>query len=385
MVGYGFVVGTIDFSPLAVTVQAIGTLLLAIMLAQLGRIFRRSYARRWAIGWVAFFLALLSVRLDIQFSNRGYWVAYLVLEWIFLYLLWAGCREILTGERKEFRHATYAIPIAVLVAAVMARIAPSFDDLFTVQTAIVAAGATLSFITLNRRRECATGCSMMRISLVLMAALYFLYVPAYAYYSHVAKFPLLEYSSLADLFVAVFLGFGMIIVTAEEANLELEEAKALVEQKLNIDPLTEALNRHAFHSMQHGDEVETDGALSGVAVMIDVDNLKGINDKFGHAAGDAVIRAAANSVRTLIRADDLLFRWGGDEFVAIIPNSTLPTVNERLSPLSDGIMARVSPSGPPLRFSISWGGAEFGERTSLESAMKAADQAMYRTRSRSRA
>ena len=360
-------------------------LLLAIMLAQLGRIFRRSYARRWAIGWAAFFLALLSVRLDIQFGNRTFWVVYLVLEWVFLYLLWAGCREILTGERMEFRHATYAIPIAVVVAAVMARVAPSFDDLFTVQTAVVASGATASFLTLNRRRDCATGCSIMRISLVLMAALYFAYVPAYAYYTHVGRFPFLEYSSLADLFVAVFLGFGMIVVTAEEANLELEEAKARAEQKLNIDPLTEALNRHAFHSMQHGDEVQTDGELSGVVVMIDVDNLKGINDKFGHAAGDAVIRAAANSVRTLIRADDLLFRWGGDEFVAIIPNSTLATVCERLSPLSDGIMARVSPSGPPLRFSISWGGAEFDDRTSLDSAMKAADQAMYRSRSQARA
>lgn len=377
--------GTIDFSPLAVTVQAIGTLLLAIMLAQLGRIFRRSYARRWAIGWVSFFFALLAVRLDIQYSNRAFWVAYLVLEWVFLYLLWAGCREILTGERMEFRQAAYAIPIAIVVAAIMTRIAPSFDDLFTFQTAVVGGGATASFLTLNRRRECATGCSIMRISLVLMAALYFAYVPAYAYYTHVAKFPMLEYSSLADLLVAVILGFGMIIITAEEANLELEEAKARAEQKLNIDPLTEALNRHAFHSMQHGDEVQTDGALSGVVVMIDVDNLKGINDKFGHAAGDAVIRAAANSVRNLVRADDLLFRWGGDEFVAIIPNSTLATVCERLAPLSDGIMARVSPSGPPLRFSISWGGAEFGDRTSLDSAMKAADQAMYRTRMQARA
>jgi diguanylate cyclase (GGDEF)-like protein len=378
-------VGTIDFSPLAVTVQAVGTLLLAIMLAQLGRIFRRSYARRWAFGWGSLFLALTAVRLDIHYGNRGFWAAYLVLEWVFLYLLWAGCREILTGHRMEFRHAAYAIPVAIAVAAVMARFAPSFDDLFTVQAAIVGSAAAASFVALNRRTDCAIGCSIMRISLVLMAALYYAYVPLYAYYTHVAKFPFLEYSSLGDLLVAVVLGFGMIVVTAEEANRELEEAKARAEQKLNIDPLTEALNRHAFHSMQHGDEVQTDGALSGVVVMIDVDNLKGINDKFGHVAGDAVIRAAANSVRNLIRADDLLFRWGGDEFVAIIPNSTLAVVCERLSPLSEGIMARVSPSGPPLRFSISWGGAEFGDRTSLDSAMKAADQAMYRTRSRARA
>jgi diguanylate cyclase (GGDEF)-like protein len=209
-------------------------------------------------------------------------------------------------------------------------------------------------------------------------------VPLYAYFTHVRKFEFLEYSSLADLFVAVILGFGMIVVTAEEANRELDEAKSRVEQQLHIDPLTEALNRHAFHSMQRGDEVQTADALSGVVVMIDIDNLKKINDALGHAAGDAVIRGAANSVRMLIRADDLLFRWGGDEFVAVIPNSTLATVRERLAPLADGITARVSASGPPVRFNISWGGAEFGDQCSLDKAMKMADQEMYESRSRVR-
>ena len=98
-----------------------------------------------------------------------------------------------------------------------------------------------------------------------------------------------------------------------------------------------------------------------------------------------MIRASANAVRTLIRADDLLFRWGGDEFVAIIPNSTLATVCERLAPLADGIIARVSASGPPVRFNISWGGAEFGDHCSLDQAMKLADREMYKTRSRARA
>lgn len=372
--------GTIDFSPLAVTVQAIGTLLLAIMLAQLGRIFRRSYARRWAIGWGAFFIALLAVRLYIHFGNALLWIPYLVLEWTFLYLLWMGCREIATGEKLEFGHGAYMIPAAIVAAAVITKFVPSFNDLFTLEAAIVGAGTTASFITLERRPDCAVGCRIMRVSLFLMAALYFAYVPLYAYYTHVRKFEFLEYSSLADLFVAVILGFGMIVVTAEEANRELDEAKSRVEQQLHIDPLTEALNRHAFHSMQRGDEVQTADALCGVVVMIDIDNLKKINDALGHAAGDAVIRGAANSVRMLIRADDLLFRWGGDEFVAVIPNSTLATVRERLAPLAEGITARVSASGPPVRFNISWGGAEFGDHCSLDKAMKMADREMYDSR-----
>jgi hypothetical protein len=201
-------VGTIDFSPLAVTVQAIGTLLLAIMLAQLGRIFRRSYARRWAIGWSALFVALLCVRLYIHYKTAVFWIPYLFMEWVFLYLLWAGCREVLTEQRMEFRHAAYAIPLAIVAAVVFARLAPSFDDLFTVQTAIVGAGATASLMTLNRRTDGSIGGSIMRISLALMAGLYFAYVPAYAYFTHVAKFPFLEYSSLADLFVAAILGFA---------------------------------------------------------------------------------------------------------------------------------------------------------------------------------
>ena len=109
--------GTIDFSPLAVTVQAIGTLLLAIMLAQLGRIFRRSYARRWAMAWAAFFLALLAVRLYIHFGNTALWVVYLVLQWTFVYLLWVGCRELATGERMDLRYVAYILPLAILAAS----------------------------------------------------------------------------------------------------------------------------------------------------------------------------------------------------------------------------------------------------------------------------
>ena len=162
---------------------------------------------------------------------------------------------------------------------------------------------------------------------------------------------------------------------------QLEEARSKLEVKLHTDPLTEALNRHAFYSMQRGDEISTEGALAGVVVMIDVVNLKRINDEIGHMTGDAVIRATVNAVRTLIRADDLLFRWGGDEFVAIVPNMSVEQVCDRLAPLGDGISARVSASGPTMHFRISWGAAEFDVEKTLDQAIKVADRAMYATRS----
>src|SRR5437764_13617847 len=113
-----------------------------------------------------------------------------------------------------------------------------------------------------------------------------------------------------------------------------------MEAKLRIDPLTDALNRHSFYSIQRG--------LTGVVVVIDIDQLKRINDEAGHPAGDAVIRATANALRGRIRADDLLFRWGGDEFLLIVPGSTLDLVNERLSALDDGLRVNVAGREHPI-------------------------------------
>ena len=382
---------TVDFSPVAVSFQAVGTLLLSLMLAQIGRIYAWRYARTWAAAWFAMFIGLLAVRIYIYSLSSLTWVVYLLGEWAFLFFLYSGCRELACGIAFKLRYAAYAIPLAVAMAIVMTRVAASFNDLFTAQAAIIAVGVFSSYLILRVTPSAhrSTGWRSMRLALVLLAIVYAAYVPLYFVHTHVLPVDFLGYSSLADLLLAVFLGFTMVLVTAEEAHrglkealAKLEEARSQLEQKLQTDPLTEALNRHAFYSMQRGDEISMEGALSGVVVMIDVDNLKRINDEIGHVAGDAVIRATANAVRTLIRADDLLFRWGGDEFVAIVPNMHVDAVRERLDPLSDGIQARVSASGPTMRFHISWGAAEFDVERSLEQAIRVADQEMYATRAR---
>ena len=290
----GLHVGQLDFSPLAVSVQAVGTLVLALMLAQLGRVFGRSYATRWAMGWGAFFLGLFAVRMYIFTGAAWWWTPYLVLEWAFLFLLYSGARELASSSKFNVQPMFYAIPLAITLGAVITHFSPSFNDLFTLQAGIIALGTAATFVVLRRAPAtcCSAGCRIMRAALLSMSLLYASYVPLYIYYTHVRRLSLLEYSSLADLLVAVVLGFGMIVATAEHANRELQEAmreldyaRSAIEQQLHIDPLTEALNRHAFHAMQRGDEIETRNTLVGVVVMIDVDNLKYINDVMGHAAG----------------------------------------------------------------------------------------------------
>jgi len=170
---------------------------------------------------------------------------------------------------------------------------------------------------------------------------------------------------------------------AKDIVSELEQARSVIEQRLHTDALTEAFSRHAFHWIKKGDEITTDGTLSGVVVMIDIDELKMINDTSGHDAGDKAIRTVANALRGVIRSDDLLFRWGGDEFLAILPNLPEPVVIERLSVFEKPIPVRLE-DGNEIGCRISCGYAEFGPRGTMDQAILVADQRMYESRSLAR-
>ena len=202
---------------MSVTVQAIGTLLLGVMLAQLGRIFGRTYALRWAFGWFALFFSLSAVWLYVHTQTIVAWPVYLILEWAYLLLLWGGCRELATGTRLVFRYAFYALPLAIVAALVLTHFAPSFNDLFVPQAAIVAVALALSYRVLssmaaNRR---GTGWWTMRIALLVQALLFAAYVPLFLFDAHVADIPILSYSSLIDLLLAMLLGFGMVLTSAK--------------------------------------------------------------------------------------------------------------------------------------------------------------------------
>jgi diguanylate cyclase (GGDEF)-like protein len=367
---------TLNFSPVAVSFETVGALLLAAMLAQLGRMFAWRYVRRWALAWLALFAALLAVRIFIATGQRDWWLVYLGGEWAFLVLLYAGSRELVHGHAVRLRYVAYGAPLVLALAAFLLRFAITFDEVFIVQAAIVSFGTCASFLTLGQvaKHRRTAGWQTMRAGLTAMTILFAAYVPLFSWYEAGYNFWFLPYSSLADLLGCVFVGFGMILVTSEEANRELRDAvnglslaREQLQRKVDTDPLTEALSRHAFLSMPR--------ELSGVVIMADVDHLKRINDERGHELGDAVIRAAANAIRSRIRADDLLFRWGGDEFLVVVPGSTIDVVNARLAPLADGI--RVDER---TTFTISWGGAEFGRGRTVEDAMRDADALMYERR-----
>ena len=145
-----------------------------------------------------------------------------------------------------------------------------------------------------------------------------------------------------------------------------------------LDHLTSALNRHSFYSMLEDPRAIDRTVLRGCAAFADIDNMKVINDAFGHVAGDSAIRAVAKAIRACIRADDLLFRWGGDEFLVLLIGVSEAEARARLETLNHRLEQSVIPGVlEPVDVQVSVGYAAFDSASSLDGVIALADSAMY--------
>jgi diguanylate cyclase len=119
--------------------------------------------------------------------------------------------------------------------------------------------------------------------------------------------------------------------------------------------------------------------------VLDIDNLKPINDTMGHTVGDKAIRAVARGMRSLVRADDMLFRWGGDEFLVLMFKLPQPDASRRIEKLNQILEENCERwIGAPVTVTVSFGVAGFTSLTDLGQAIEQADKAMYAQRNRVR-
>lgn len=108
-------------------------------------------------------------------------------------------------------------------------------------------------------------------------------------------------------------------------NIELAEDNASLAEESSVDPLTGAFNRrHCQRLMTHHEASLLQGRSRGQIglVLLDVDFFKTVNDTYGHVAGDAVLVTVAQRLKTLVREKDALIRWGGEEFVLMLPGTS---------------------------------------------------------------
>lgn len=164
------------------------------------------------------------------------------------------------------------------------------------------------------------------------------------------------------------------LLMALARQLALTESYSRLEELARQDPLTMALNRHAYYSLI---EKRGSGGVieAGCVAVVDLDDLKRINDTFGHAGGDLAIRRVASSIRSVLRADDLIFRWGGDEFLVILFGISEELGRERLEAVNDQMISAEFEAVGPLTVSI--GVSRFEGAAELSAAIERADRDMY--------
>lgn len=369
----------------AVTMFAIG-LVFALVVKATGH--RR--AQGWTWGWIAAGAGLAISAAGIAFTNaQGA-------------LSLAGA---LTGSlagvilaRAAYRFAqNRTLPVYVLAvlaaglfgalgAWILARYAaPLLGGEIGICVGVAANAAALFPLARDRRRGGARAACIVSI---LLAALMFR--------SILASIALgLQGEALTDVYwiIEVVAGtvLGWILALAEvvavldqlrlelmETNRSLERAMVGLETAAKIDSLTGLNNRYAFYT--HAEEFSALGTRgAGCIAIVDLNNLKKINDTFGHHAGDEALLSVARRLKEVVRSSDHVFRWGGDEFVIVLRGTTVEKSRERLAhmPPPDPISTPKHPG--PVELSVSWGVARL--RKNIDAALREADARLYEQKS----
>jgi diguanylate cyclase (GGDEF)-like protein/PAS domain S-box-containing protein len=159
---------------------------------------------------------------------------------------------------------------------------------------------------------------------------------------------------------------------------DLQRAKSELDRLVRTDSLTGVANRRLFNERLGEALLRSRRHGTALALLwLDIDHFKSINDRFGHAAGDAVIMAFADTLQSCVRADDLVARLGGDEFVVLIENAGTDS-GEVVAQKLLGLMQEPVVSGEhSIHASASIGVAYSAHPTSAEALLHAADQALY--------
>jgi len=211
-----------------------------------------------------------------------------------------------------------------------------------------------------------------------------IFLPRYVIDSHsFLKQPLGR--TLLALFILMIAGLaflGAYLAVHRQLRLQKEQQeRILLEQQASIDALTGIRNRRSFYELG---EVELKRALRHkvplAALMVDADYFKKINDNYGHAVGDLVLKDLAATMSETLREVDLLGRVGGEEFVVLLLHTSLPQALEVAERLRLNIAERkVSlPEGASINFTVSIGLAMLTDQEKqLTDLFKKADLALY--------
>ena len=175
------------------------------------------------------------------------------------------------------------------------------------------------------------------------------------------------------------------MVTQKKLEVKTEELKVLA----SLDPLTKLYNRRYFSEVsEHIFHLAQRDTVNLSVIMIDIDKFKTVNDTHGHKTGDKVIVSLSDALQELIRSSDIICRYGGEEFLILLPNTDTKgatSMSNKINNRIDEIMIDTNDK-TPLKFTVSMGVSEvhLQKDQTIEEAIDRADIALYEAKNSGR-
>jgi diguanylate cyclase (GGDEF)-like protein len=188
-------------------------------------------------------------------------------------------------------------------------------------------------------------------------------------------------SMISDLLIPTILAVPAIFFLMSKLR-ELAIAHRRLAVYAATDGLTQVMNRSAFSTLVEAYLTEIhDMQVRGALLIIDADNFKAVNDRYGHDRGDEALITIAKAIKSILRAPDIVGRIGGEEFGVFLPGATADqaeTVAERIrQSVSD---TQFLPAGAAHQLSVSVGGAIFDRPLPFSELFRFADQQLYQAK-----
>ena len=190
------------------------------------------------------------------------------------------------------------------------------------------------------------------------------------------------FNSISVLFLMIFdisWGVYLILLNSQRMNREITDLTDQLEELASMDSLTGVFNRRKFLEIGITELARAQRYRRKLSLlMFDLNNFKDVNDTYGHAAGDEILKQVVNVCRKYLRQQDVLGRFGGDEFIILLPETNLMETIEIAQRLNHGIQSIPYERNWHVHVSISYGAAEAADTDKeLDQLMQRADVLLY--------